>query len=279
MRLLLALLAFVFVACEPSASSPPAPAETGAAPPTRAETPEAAFVQAMQTAHEAEQWDAAEAVAFDLVLRFGGAERLRGTFTMLTSTGQIRFDRADGATVLFDGEDVFVSPADAEWPRARFDVLTWSYFFAAPYKFDDSGTVWTLHDDEILGETPADTATYEVARLTFAAGTGDAPDDWYRVYRDPTTGLLRAMAYIVTYGQSVEEANAEPHAITYADYAPVDGVPVARSWGFWMWTEADGLGEQLGSADIANVRFVPASAVDVSLPADRRSVPPPAPSE
>ena len=41
-----------------------------------------------------------------------------------------------------------------------------------------------------------------VALYRPAAVTGDAPRDWYILYRDPQSDRLRAMAYIVTYGKA-----------------------------------------------------------------------------
>lgn len=230
-----------------------------------------AFVRSIEAAHRADRFRDQHAVAFDIDLRFGGQQRLEGTITLLTSTGKLRLDRADGTTVVFDGDAVHLSPADAEYGGARFDVYTWSYFFAAPYKMDDPGTAWTMQEDQSLGGE----VVYDVGKLTFTPGTGDAPDDWYVVYKDPATDRLYAMAYIVTYGRSEEQANEDPHAITYEGYETVNGIPFATRWRFWQWSEADGLGDPLGEATISNIRFLGPDAVDFGAPVYSRAVPPP----
>ena len=52
--------------------------------------------------------------------------------------------------------------------------------------------------------------------MTFDRGIGDAPDDWYVVYKDNNSDLLAALVYIVTGGgTSVEVAEEDPHTITY----------------------------------------------------------------
>lgn len=211
-----------------------------------------AFIEEIKQAHHAPKFFAHSAIAFDLKLSFGGKSRLTGRVTMLTNSTKVKLERNDGATVLFDGEKVYRYPNDTNWPRARFDVLTWMYFFAAPYKLGDPGSQM-----ELLGRFPLDSDTCETGKLTFGDGVGDAPDDWYIVYKSDSTNLLRAMAYIVTFGKSAEESEkAEPHAIVYSDYHEVEGIPFAHRWTFTNWKQEEGVSRERGVAEISNVRFV-----------------------
>ena len=46
-------------------------------------------------------------------------------------------------------------------------------------------------------------------KISFDAGVGDAPDDWYIAFTDDQ-GRMDALGYIVTYSKSQEEAEARP---------------------------------------------------------------------
>lgn len=229
-----------------------------------------AFVSPIKAAHGASEFMKHPAVAFDFNLVFGGKSRLTGTITMMTNSTKVLVQREDGARLLYNGEGVVLYPADAEWPRARFDALTWSYFFAVPYKLDDPGTRWNP-----MGRLPLEGSdSAEAEMLTFGENIGDAPDDWYIVYRTDSSNLVQAMAYVVTYGKSAEEAaDAEPHAITYEDYREFSGVPFATRWLFRNWNMREGVSGERGEATISNVRFIEDPGTIFDAPSDARQIP------
>ena len=179
----------------------------------------------IEAAHGKHAWTEKEAVACDITVTFGGAEMLNGSMTYETGAGRVRIETVGGATLVFDGERAWVSPSAAQVPMIRFQLLTWPYFLAAPFKLRDPGTYLAPH-----GRRPLDGVTHVTALLTFDAGTGDSPDDWYVIYQDPATDRLAAVAYIVTYGTTVDEAQKEPHALVYEDYRTIDGVALATRW-------------------------------------------------
>jgi len=98
-------------------------------------------------------------------------------------------------------------------------------------------------------------AIFYTAKLTFEKGTGDAPDDWYIVYKNPKTNVLEGAAYIVSFGKGVEEAEKEPHAIKFNDFTIVEGIPLATNWTFHLWTDVDGYGGQIGEVKLKNIKF------------------------
>lgn len=224
------------------------------------------FAVPIEKAHGGEAWDAQSAVAADIRVEFGGNLMIDGRMITDTPVGQTRFELADGTVLVFDGKDAFTAPADSKFQGTRFHVLTWPYFLAAPMKLDDPGAHL-----EALGKRPfRDGKSLDAARLTFGDGVGDSPDDWYVVYRDDD-GQLAGMAYIVTFGKSAEEAEKEPHAITYHDYKKVDGVSLATRWTFWNWNEKDGLvGEPIGKVTLDNIQFVEPAADAFKGPKDAR---------
>ena len=250
---LLAGVALVFGACgtHPETESAATPVTTTTAPMNDVAHLPAPIAETYET--HAANVPAGKDLAYDLALTFGGRERFRGRIRHDAATSRINMTRgADGASLRYDGTDVAVLPDTATWKGARFAVFTWPYFAAAPFKLADPGTQWET--PRAYGWTNGQPA--EGAKLTFAAGTGDAPDDYYVAFRDGA-GRLDGLAYIVTYGKGADgKSSAEPHAIRYSDYRDVDGVPIAHRWDFYMWDEEAGLGEALGFADVTGPEWV-----------------------
>ena len=119
-----------------------------------------------------------EVVQFDLQLNFGGKERFNGRVYVMISGAKIKME--DDSTLMFwNGEKAMVLPSTENNEKARFDLLTWSYFFTAPYKLSDPGT-----NHQFLGSSFLGGAEYDANKLTFDQGTGDTPEDWYIVYKD-----------------------------------------------------------------------------------------------
>jgi len=224
--------------------------EPDGGPGNGAVSPAVAFAQNIEDAHNKQAWDAKKAVSFDINLVFGGKQTLDATISSRTNSTGVRVDNKDGSKLIYNGKDVFLSPANADDKRARFNMFTWNYFFSIPFKLTDSGTNWELLDSLQIDGTP-----YATGKLTFGEQIGDAPDDWYVVYQQPESGLLHAAAYIVTLGKTREKAEENPHVIVYHDYKKVDGISVATKWTFHNWDKENGIGEQLGEATISNIKF------------------------
>lgn len=215
----------------------------------------------VETAHEKELFMSNEVVQFDLLLSFGGKERINGTLTLSTDSQFGILDQENGAQINFIEDKVYYSPVIEDSSKVRFDAYTWSYFFLFPYKLNDDGTVWNdFRNDKLNGKE------YLTKKLTFESGTGDAPDDWYVCYADKEYKLLHAAAYIVTYSKDQKTAEEDPHAIVYENYLNIDGIPIAHSWTFWGWNENKGLTEQLGEGTLTNVQFLKLNDVDFSVP-------------
>lgn len=223
------------------------------------------FVYSIEQAHQKAEVFSKEVIQFDLNLMFGGNSRFSGTISMTPDGSLIKMEDSN-KTVIWDGEEVLVSPDTASIKGTRFDVLTWSYFFAAAYKLSDPGAKMEILGERNLTITASETAdssgvNYNAGKLTFKNGVGDSPDDWYIVYQDKETDLMAAMAYIVTYGgKDQEKAEKNPHAITYEAYAEIEGIPFATQWNFWTWNQVGELDKLLGEASLSNIRFVKKSA-------------------
>lgn len=208
------------------------------------------FIDEIENAHMKNEFMERGNVSFDIALTLGGKERLNGIITLSADSRNGKIENKDSSVILFNDDKVFVSPEIENMSSARFAAYTWSYFFMFPYKLSDGGTKWGDYENGMLGQLD-----YDAYKLTFDAGTGDAPDDWYIMYADKESHLINTAANIVTASGTVEEAEEDPHAIEYCDYSIVDGIPVAQTWRFWTWRADQGLTDQLGNAAISKVKF------------------------
>jgi hypothetical protein len=253
-------------------TAPPATKQPATQPTTRPTTRPSAsaadagsgFARRLETAHGLDAWRDRQAVEADIDISFGGKPMLSASMLYDHHTGRVRLDVRDTAILFFDGQRAWISPASADVPQARFHLLTWPYFLAAPFKLRDPGSRL-----DTTGLRPLEEQQCETALLTFHAGVGDSPDDWYVVYEEPETGLMAAMAYIVTYGGvTAEKAEGEPHAIVYHDYTAIAGVMLSQRWTFHHWSaQAGPHGDPLGEATLSNLRFVEPGARAFAVPA------------
>ena len=88
--------------------------------------------------------------------------------------------------------------------------------------------------------------------------------------------MLEGAAYIVSFGKELKKAEADPHAIKFASFKTVAGVPFAAEWTFHNWTLEEGYTDVLGEAKISNIKFsntpaelftkLPADAVLINMP-------------
>lgn len=215
-------------------------------------TSEEILVQGIQRAHGAKAWSAKPALRADIHVEFGGNEFLSGTLTFDTASGLSRLELQDETVLVFDGERAWVSPATSEFTGARFHLLTWPYFLAAPFKLADPGTHLESTEFRRLG-----LRLYESAKLTFDAGVGDTPDDWYLLFVDSASKRLAGMAYIVTYGTAPEDAERDPHVVVFDGYHTLGGVTLSTAWAFHDWDpESPTLGDPIGRVRLSNLEFI-----------------------
>ena len=224
-----------------------------------------AFVKRIEHTQGINAWRRKMAVAFDLEVGFGGRTMLSTTVVYDMHGNRCRMELAGGEVLVYDGSSAWVSPSTASVPMTRFHLTTWTYFLSIPFKLRDPGS--SLTPDETLR---LDGESVETALLTFDAGVGDTPEDWYLLYPDPS-GALGAMAYIVTYGKSATQAEKEPHAIRYRDYETIDGVTLSTHWTMHHWSRELGLhGAPIGEVTLSNLRFVPLDGSFFDRPADSK---------
>ncbi|MHC4318132.1 MAG: hypothetical protein ACYS1B_06285 [Planctomycetota bacterium] len=247
-------------------TAPPEPTATQPATQLSSSSADAGpeIARRLEAAHGLEAWRDRQAVAADIDIAFGGSPVLSGSMLYDHHTGRVRLDVRDTAILFFDGERAWVSPATAKVPQARFHLVTWPSFLAAPFTLRGPGRRLVP-----TGPRPLGGVQHETALLTFDADVGYGPDDWYVIYEDPQTSLLAAMAYVVTYGGvTAREAEGQPRAIVYHDVVTIDGVTLPLRWTFHHWSaEAGPRGDPIGEGTLANLRFVNPGARAFAVPA------------
>lgn len=107
--------------------------------------------------------------------------------------------KTDKFTLGFDGDKVWLEQDSTYYQpqRARFYHNLMFYFYAMPFVVGDDGITYS--------DVPAlefEDVSYPGTKISFGAGVGDAPDDNYIVYRNPTTNQMEWLAYTVTYGKN-----------------------------------------------------------------------------
>lgn len=135
--------------------------------------------------------------------------------------------KTDQYTIGFDGEKVWLAQDSTYFQpeRARFYHNLMFYFYAMPFVLGDDGI--TYSDVEALA---FDGISYPGTKISFGAGVGDAPDDEYIVYHNPSTNQMEWLAYTVTYGKN--EKSPSFSYIKYDQWTDVNGLqlPSVLQW-------------------------------------------------
>ncbi len=154
----------------------------------------------------------------------------------------------------WDGETAWVKAKDstAFAYDTKFWALTPLYLMGHPFIIDGEGV-----NLELLPETTYKDKANDVVKVTFAAGTGDAPDDYYILQFDKETHLLTATRYIVSYPEYFKDGGHNPEKfMEVGELVDVSGVLLPKELKT-HWTTKDGeQGEYITQIDITDVQFV-----------------------
>jgi len=96
----------------------------------------------------------------------------------------------------FDGQEVWISPNKEAFGKGspRFYHNLYFYFYAIPFVLADPGVRYeVLPQKEIQGQL------YNALKISYGAGIGDAPDDYYIAHFNTDTNLMEWLLYTVTY--------------------------------------------------------------------------------
>ena len=147
-----------------------------------------------------------------------------------------------------DGEKVWVTPVRDSFPgkSPRFMKGLVFYFVAIPFVLADEGVA--LED---LGKKEVNAREYNVIKATFGDGVGDAPEDQYILYTDPTSNLIDFITYSVTYFD--KSKGTQYNALRY-EWKNVNGLLFPEKYIGYKW-ENEALGEVRYESPFANASF------------------------
>lgn len=155
-------------------------------------------------------------------------------------------------TFAYDGKEAWMLFEGGSYP-ARFWALTPYYFVGMPFVLADPGVRLSLSkDDPVKAGLPKGT---KVVRVEFAAGTGDAPDDYYVIYLEEKTSQLLALRYVVSYAPFMKPGmeHTPEKLLVYGDWTDAGGLRLAQKQEFFVF--ADGKkGKRVTLSTIADLK-------------------------
>jgi hypothetical protein len=241
----------------------------GAGPVPAAETADQ-LVDAMIEAHGGfEAWAEAPSV------RFEDDWEGRGGFVTTVEAGRRRAyldsPALGGPSMAWDGEKAWSVNWPENGPPPRFLALLNYYFLNLPWLLKDPGVNLELLEPRPLFEDPT---RWKVLRVTYDAGVGDTPDDWYEVYVHPTSYHLKACRYVVTYRSLLPEGveSTPPHLLIYDEFDRADGLMVPSRFTIYeedgsVYAKCDISGWSFSEPfDEARMAMPPGAVVDESTP-------------
>ena len=182
-------------------------------------------VQDMVAAHGGmEAWRSAPTVSFEDDFGVPGQPAQVSRVVVETSRRRVYIDMPGGASLAWDGTKSWSMGWQSPLPP-RFLALLNFYFLNLPWLSQDPGVKL---GEPGTGSLPNDATEYVTVMMTFAPGTGDTPDDYYRLYIDPATKRLKACGYVVTYQALLPPGvpSTPEHTLVYDEMVEVGGLLV-----------------------------------------------------
>lgn len=163
----------------------------------------------------------------------------------------------------FDGQEVWVTPDKAAFGKGSprfYHNLIW-YFHAFPYVMTDPGINY-----EVLPAKEINGKAYDAIKISYNAGVGDAPDDYYIAHFDPDTHRMYLLLYTVTYFQG--KPGDKFNAIIFDDWKDVNGLLVPNSFKGFKYADGE-LGEQRYERVFEDIELTttPADQAQFEMPA------------
>lgn len=247
MRYLTALIVYMLLLACQDAAPPPATAATEDPLTARAEaglerlraTPAGTLVANAIAAHGGlDTWYAQSPLYFRFNYRpVDSAKTVRDSYILndyVNARAVHRSATDEGITYGFDGTEAWRMPAEAEIAiKPRFWSLTPYYFVGLPFVLADEGINFEQLPDSVLQDQ-----NYHRVRVTYGAGTGDAPDDYYVLWLNPETKQLDALNYIVSYPGFFPDGGHLPEKLMVLNgKTTVDGIALPTGY-TTRWSDA-----------------------------------------
>ncbi|WP_144804885.1 DUF6503 family protein [Maribacter sp. MAR_2009_72] len=133
----------------------------------------------------------------------------------------------------------------------KFWALTPLYFIGHPFILNGEGV-----NLELLKPETFKGVEYHVVKVTFDAGTGDAPDDYYILYIGKDSNKVAVMRYIVSYPEYFKDGGHAPEKFTeFIGEQEVDGIILPGGFKTYWTTEEGKPGTYITKIDFSDVSF------------------------
>lgn len=152
----------------------------------------------------------------------------------------------------FTGEETWLKTKDST--AFNYDVKFWAltplYLMGHPFVEDGEGV-----NLELLPETTYKGKKNKLVKVTYAPGTGDAPDDYYILHFDADTYLLTATRYIVSYPEYFKDGGHNPEKfMEVGELVNVDGILLPSELKT-HWTVDGKPGDYITKIEISEMEF------------------------
>lgn len=155
----------------------------------------------------------------------------------------------------WDGEKAWKQVSDSTaFPfDMRFWALTPYYLAGSPFILDGEGVNLEKLEDKTWKNN-----NYDVVKITFSKGTGDAPDDYYIIYVGKEDHKVAVVRYIVSYPKYFPNGGAAPEKLMEVQGTTiVNGIELPTGFHTHWLTEDEEAGEHITTITIDNIRFNP----------------------
>jgi len=162
-----------------------------------------------------DQWRGFKALSYDLKHE---NDSVPTEHYMLDLLNRKDLTAADSFKIGFDGKEAWVAPNKKAFKgnSARFYHNLYSYFLSIPFIVADPGVIYASDTLTIDGKH------YDVIKINFESGIGDADKDAYKILVDPSTKQMEKLLYTVTYYSG--EAHENYNALSYEDWTDISGL-------------------------------------------------------
>ena len=175
--------------------------------------------------------------------------------TIDTYSNRARHTSASDSTSHFgwDGKTAWMQAKDSTSFAydTKFWALTPIYFLGQPFILDGQGVNLELLPQQVYKEKNND-----VVKVTFDAGTGDAPDDYYIFYFEEKTHQLSVIRYIVSYPKYFKDGGHSPEKfMDLSEYKTVEGITFPTLYKTHWLVENEQPGEYITKIAVSDISF------------------------
>jgi hypothetical protein len=221
-------------------------------------------------AHGWDRYNELDSLAGDIHVAFKDGSQFDARFIHEMKSGRTRMQLADESVLVFDGQSVWVWPANSPVKDPGYNLTTWPFLVTLPMRLHSAGSTLSQPTTRSWAGTE-----YNSLTLSFGSGTGDRSNDWFVLYADKESHLLKAVGYVITRGRSPAVTEKDAVGLTMYNFKQREKVLFAEDWKIWRYNRDEGFfGLPIGEARVYNIEFYKPKASTFAPPEGARRVAP-----